>query len=126
MTDLKSVLQWGNGSRFPGGGWVSGELAAAVHDEAVGEIVRRYGDRYAIAGNDFDMEASESSADARKKRVPLVALYAEVPASESLYHFSLNLNEIVACHSTPFCRVSTMRRRCVKRSETARLVYQRN
>jgi hypothetical protein len=37
--------------------------------------------------------------------VSLIALDAEVPACERLYDASLNLNEIVSCHSSPFRRI---------------------
>jgi hypothetical protein len=36
--------------------------------------------------------------------VSLIALDAEVSTREGLHHATLNLNEIVSCHSIPFRR----------------------
>src|SRR5262249_15449935 len=81
------------------------QLAAAVDDEAVCEVVRRDGDRHAITGNHFDEEPTEPPTNSGEKRVALIALHAEVPAGERLHDFALNLNEIVSCHSRPFRRI---------------------
>lgn len=80
-------------------------LAAAVDDESVGQIVGGNGNGNAVAGNHFDVETPKTSADAGEKRVALVALHPKVPASESFHHASLNLDEIVSCHSEPFRRL---------------------
>ncbi len=86
------------------------ELAAAVDDEAVREIVRRNGDRHAITGNDLDVKTTQPPADASEERVALIALHAEVTTRERFHHFSLNLDEIVSCHSMPFLPASVWRR----------------
>jgi hypothetical protein len=80
------------------------ELAAAVDDEAVGEVVRRHRDGHAITRHDFDVEPAQPATDASKEGVSLIALDAEVTARESFHHATLNLNEIVSCHSMPFRR----------------------
>ena len=55
----------------------------------------------------------------------LVALYSEMTAGKGFHHLTLNLNEIVSCHSIPFRRLPM--RGCVMRVglETARFIYQR-
>jgi hypothetical protein len=87
----------------------------------VGQIVRRDGDRHAITGDDLDVEASEAPTDAGEERMTLVTLHAEVTAREGLYYFALNLNEIVSCHSKPFCLVPPK-----NKGATARFLYQRD
>ena len=77
----------------------SGTLAAAVDDEAVREIVRRNSDRHAITRDDLDVEPAKAAADPSEERVALVALDPEMPTSERLDYLTLNLNQIVSCHS---------------------------
>ena len=79
--------------------------AAAVDDEAVGEIVRRDCDGHAIAGNHFDVEPPEASTDASEEGVSLITLDTKVSAGQRFDHLALNLNEIVSCHSIPFRRL---------------------
>lgn len=50
------------------------------------------------------MKSAKPAADASEERVPLIALDAEVTARESLHYATLNLDEIVSCHSIPFRR----------------------
>ncbi len=80
--------------------------AATVYDESVGQIIRRHGDGDAVTGNDFDVEPTKPPAYASEKCVALVALHAEVPTGQCLDHLALDLDEIVSCHSIPFCRLN--------------------
>jgi hypothetical protein len=93
----------------PSGRTVQLQLAAAVDDEPVGEVVWRDSDRYPIARYDFDVKPSQATTNASEKGVPLVALNAKMATGQGFNHLTLNLNEIVSCHSKPFCRVPLWR-----------------
>src|SRR5436309_14926080 len=69
---------------------------AAEHDQPVRRIVRRHGDRHAIAGNDADVVAAHAPADLGEELHPVVALHAVGPAGERLGDRALALDEIVA------------------------------
>src|SRR5207248_6406748 len=69
---------------------------AAEHDQPVRRIVRRDGDRHAIAGNDADVVAAHAPADLGEELHPVVALHAVVPAGERLGDCALDLDQIVA------------------------------
>src|SRR5439155_23927816 len=57
---------------------------AAEHDQPVRRIVRRDGERHAIAGNDADVVAAHTPAELGEELHPVVALHAVVPAGERL------------------------------------------
>ena len=68
------------------------------------QVVGRDRDGDPIARDYLDVKAAKPAADAGEERVPLVALDAEVTARKGLHHATLDLNEIVSCHSIPFRR----------------------
>jgi len=78
----------------------------------VRQVIGRDGDRHPVTWYHLDVEASQASTDTGEERVALVALDSEMTARERLDYASLNLNEIVSCHSKPFRRVSCTR--CAK------------
>jgi hypothetical protein len=51
------------------------------------------------------VEPPKAPADAGEKRVALVTLHPKMSPGESFNHASLNLDEIVSCHSEPFRRL---------------------
>src|SRR6266576_6832033 len=74
---------------------------AAEDDQPVRRIVRRDGDRHAIAGNDADVVTAHAPADLGEELHPVVALHAVVPAGERLGDRALDLDEIVASQPSP-------------------------
>ena len=69
----------------------------------MGQVVWGDGNRDAITGNDLDVKTTKPPTDAGEKRVPLVALHAEMSARKRLDHSTLDLDQIISCHNAPFC-----------------------
>jgi hypothetical protein len=74
-------------------------LSGAEGDDAADRVVRRYANRDAVAGNNFDSEATHPAAQLRQHLMPRITLHAVQTARVNRNHGSLHIYQIVFAQS---------------------------